>query len=237
MHGSKKECVVICNGPSVIKLSTVRNLGFDLSSKFIIAVNRWLRVFDILSLPNPNAVVVGAQSLPANSNLIGKFPTIDFYLHSERDAQIYPDFSNVKTTPKGVQQISGNNIFFDATLWWSGTFQIQLALSMGFEKIHIFGFSCTDEPDYADTFNREPIPFGGQSRIEHFFNSLVKAGLDNRLFIYEESPSWRFNSSIGHRRTSEFQLGIEKFSRATGKCIPELQNTNPNSTGESEKWG
>jgi len=63
--GKRKQCIVICNGPSIATLQKHKT-NIDFNEYDIIAVNRWNRIFNILDIRDPDYVVIGKNSMKDN---------------------------------------------------------------------------------------------------------------------------------------------------------------------------
>ena len=73
-----KKCVIVLNGPSVCNINNFLKERED-ESFDIIAVNRWVEIFNRFGLRMPNYVIVGKNSLGYNRNLIRQLTSTTFY--------------------------------------------------------------------------------------------------------------------------------------------------------------
>src|SRR3990172_12130531 len=163
-----KKCLIVLNGPSVSNINT-----FHIEEPYdIIAVNRWVEVFKRLGLRMPNYVVVGKNSLGYNRNLIRQLPATTFYGINK-----YPAAKNYRQLKFGPAMVYGKKIDMKGALWWSGLYAIQLALKLQYDEIHVFGFTCTDQPDYGDAMRREPIRQGHIVKIIEVLTELKTSGI------------------------------------------------------------
>ena len=168
-----KEVIIIGNGPSV---KNIKN--FDINNKSIIAVNRWNSIFKKFNLPDPNYVIIGANSLEYNLNNIYNKKNIKFFCcnnYLKKNNTIYSIKNNNLTLLKfGNLNVYNSNINFYDKLWWSGFYCLQLALILQYDKIHIFGMDCDNNNDYDDNYSRTNIPIASYNRIILFLNELKK---------------------------------------------------------------
>ena len=185
-----RKCLIILNGPSVINVKTF--LAEHPTENFdIIAVNRWLEIFKRLGLRSPDYVVVGKNSLSYNRPLIKQLPGTIFYGIDKYSAKNYVQLTF------GPTLIYGKRIDMKGALWWSGLYAIQLALKLQYDEIHVFGFTCTDQPDYGDLMRREPIRHGNLVKIVQFLTDLKENEITgNKLFFYENMITHPFRQLI-----------------------------------------
>ena len=174
----RKKCIIVLNGPSVDNIKTfIQN--HSLKEYDIIAVNRWVNIFRLLKLPNPNFVVVGKNSLQYNRSLIYNLRNTTFYGITGFDSK------NYRKLTFGNHTVYGETINFYGALWWSGIYAIQLALKMEYEEIQVFGFTCSNSPDYQDKAIRAPLPNSNYIKIRLFFKQLLEKGLLNKITFHE----------------------------------------------------
>jgi hypothetical protein len=186
-----KKCLVVLNGPSVESLRQLASSIICHQEQFeIIAVNRWFNIFQILQLPAPNYVIVGKNSLSYNIPFMKKYPYITFY-------GIDPcPFKNYRRLQFGRTKVYDQTIDMKGSLWWSGLYAIQLALKKEYKEIHIFGFTCTDQPDYGDRMLRAPIKNSNISKIIEFLKELKDKGLLKKIAFYEDPNTHPFRDLI-----------------------------------------
>ena len=188
VNQNNKTCIIICNGPSVSHFNQVRK-QFDLKNCDIIAVNRWANVFKQLKLDEytPSDVIVGKNSLYDNIRNITTMSDTMFhgFNNIRRDNYTKLQFGVSKCYLNCNDTIYFNMI---GSLWWSGIYAIQLALKRNYSRIHVFGFTCTNEPDAWDNMRRANIPKTNLNRIQMFFHTMKRAGLLSRITFYENSP-------------------------------------------------
>ncbi len=188
---NNKKCLVVLNGPSVESLRQLTSSIICHQEQFeIIAVNRWFNIFQILQLPAPNYVIVGKNSLSYNIPFMKKYPYTTFY-------GIDPcPFKNYRRLQFGPTKVYDQTIDMKGSLWWSGLYAIQLALKKEYKEIHIFGFTCTDHPDYGDRMLRAPIKNGNISKIIEFLKELKDKGLLKKMAFYEDPTTHPFRDLI-----------------------------------------
>ena len=181
-----KEAVIICNGPSI---SNIRKFNFD--NKDIIAVNRWAGIFRELKLPMPKYVVIGKNSLKYNIPIILKYKNIIFYGLDNNFRNInLIGLNNYKKLMFGKKHIYNCDINCIDSLWWSGFYAIQLALQKEYDKIYIFGMTCSNSTDFKDTFVRAPIPQVNINRIVFFLNEIKKIkDYKDKIYVFENEQN------------------------------------------------
>lgn len=174
----KTKCIIICNGPSI---SNIKNYNLNYEEYDIIAVNRWNNIFNKLKLPHPNIVIIGKNTLDYNKQYINtmcdtQFIGIDPYKHN-----------NYKQLQFGLKHVYNKTINFHRSLWWTGIYAIQYALQQEYDEIHVFGFTCTNQPDYKDDYNRAPLPYDKFKLITDFFKHIKQNGLSKYIKYYENN--------------------------------------------------
>jgi len=185
-----KKCLIVLNGPSLSNINTFLTEHAD-ETFDIIAVNRWVEIFNRIGLRTPNYVVVGKNSLGYNRQLIHRLHSTIFYGIDKYPARNYHQLKF------GPAIVYGKRIDMKGALWWSGLYAIQLALKMQYDEIHVFGFTCTDQPDYGDSMHREPIRSGNIEKILAFLTELKDTGLiGERLRFYENLQTHPFRHLI-----------------------------------------
>ena len=189
----KKKCLVILNGPSVVNLKNFLSKEDNILEDFdLIGVNRWVRIFDLLGLTWPKYIVVGKNSLNYNGPFIRKLPQTTFY---GIDRLKFPA-KNYRLIKTGKMTVYQKTIDMKGALWWSGFYAIQLALQKEYEEIHVFGFTCTNQPDYADTFQRAGIRPANYHKIIAFLQELNEKGLMEKIHFYENMTNHPFRHLI-----------------------------------------
>lgn len=169
----KKKCIIICNGPTVENITKTR---LNPQNYDLIAVNRWHSIFEKLSLPEPNVVIIGKNSYGDNYESIKTMNNTQF-LGTEP-----MKMKNYKQLFFGVK----NGIEYPTALWWSGIYAIQYALQQKYDEIHVFGFTCTDEKDYKDTMKRAPIPQPHFVKVVKYFQYLKNKNMLKNVYFYED---------------------------------------------------
>lgn len=188
---SKRKCIIVLNGPSVYKLKMFVSTICENTDKVdIIACNRWFNIFKILELPTPNYVVIGKNSLQYNIPFIKQLPYTTFY-----GIDPYP-MKNYRRLKFGKCKVYGKEIDMKGALWWSGLYALQLALKKEYDEIHIFGFTCTDQPDFKDRLQRAPIKHSNILKIESFLQELKDKGLMDKITFYEDKWNHIFGKLI-----------------------------------------
>ena len=190
----KKKCIIILNGPSVVNLKNfLSKEGNSLEDFDIIGVNRWVRIFDLLGLSTwPTHVVIGKNSLNYNIPLIKQLRQTNFY---GIDRLKFPT-KNYRLLKTGKMTVYGKSIDMKGALWWSGFYAIQLALQKEYDEIHVFGFTCTNQPDYSDTFQRANIRQPNFQKIITFLQELKEKGLMDKIHFYENMTHHPFRQLI-----------------------------------------
>lgn len=176
-----KKCIIICNGPSVVNIN---NYNYNFDEYDFIAVNRWNKIFKLFNLKKPKYVIVGKNSLNDNLQNILKNDDILFYGFN----------NNIRRNNYKLLKF-GNYICYDkvvnciGSLWWSGIYAIQLAIQKEYDEIHIFGFTCTNGPDFADNYKRAIIPIINIKRVFYFFNELKNKNILKHLHFHEKNKN------------------------------------------------
>ena len=184
-----KKCIIICNGPSVIRFQEFKKKNHDLNRFTIIAVNRWKPIFQRIKVRDPDYVIVGKNSFMANRHLINYLPRTQFYGIEKYQ---YPNYKLFKF---GYFNIDGKKIWMPP-LGWSGFFALQLALRQGFKEIHIFGMTCSHENDFNDKTVRNPIDTFQIEKIRLFLKNLKLEGLLDQVFFYEDAETHIYKDVI-----------------------------------------
>ena len=107
----------------------------------------------------------------------------------------YPS-KNYRRLKFGKTKVYGQEIDMKGALWWSGLYALQLALKKEYDEIHIFGFTCTDQPDYKDKMLRSPIRQGNLNNIGVFLSDLKRTGLMDKVTFYEDKENHIFGNLI-----------------------------------------
>jgi hypothetical protein len=175
-----KKCIIICNGPSV---NLIKNYNFDYSEYDIIAVNRWNNIFAKLNLPDPNIVIVGKNSLVDNMKNIYKYKKTQFYGLDKHNAK------NYYVVNFNIANCYSKNVIMLNAMWWSGIYAVQHALKNEYQEIHLFGFTCTDQNDYKDTFIRATIPYNKIQRLQKYFSYLKDMDVLKYITLYENNKN------------------------------------------------
>lgn len=185
----KKKCIVVLNGPSVTKIKDFLK-DKSMADYDMIAVNRWWNIFETLGLKVPTYTVIGKNSLRYNSQLIRRLPQTIFYGIDKFNS---PNYRLLKF---GSAQVYGKTVNMIGSLWWTGLYAIQLALKKEYDEIHVFGFTCTDMPDYADVYRRAPIKSASIYKITNFLQELKNKDLMEKITFYENPKTHIFRNLI-----------------------------------------
>lgn len=190
-----QKAIILTNGPSFYQFIEFikNNQSVDWREYCIITVNRWARIFQQYSLPLPNVVIIGKNSLPENIIFLKNSPTIQF-LGVEPKEKIR--FNNYQPLFFGKKVSYGVEVDHLPSLWWSGIYCIQWAIQREFKKIYVFGMSCNNQPDFKDNFQRAPIPKENLDRIYSYINELKKINNLNEILFFEESENHLFRHNL-----------------------------------------
>lgn len=193
-----KKCIIILNGPSVHRIRQFTPTLYNHQDKYdLIAVNRWINIYQVLGLPAPDYVVVGKNSLQYNIPLVHKLSETIFYGIDKYPAK------NYRQLKFGPTNVYGKRIDMKGALWWTGLYAIQVALKKEYEEIHVFGFTCTNQPDFADRMSRAPIKNGNLKKIVSFLTDLKVKGLMKKITFYEDHVIHPFRNLIFNNDDSD----------------------------------
>lgn len=196
------KAIILTNGPSFEKFIEFikNNQTMDWREYCVITVNRWSRIFEIYSLPLPNVVIIGKNSLPENMFFLKNTPTIQFYGVEPKEKIRFKNYEPLYFGKKVSYGVEINHL---PSLWWSGVYCIQWAVQREFKKIYVFGMTCTDQPDYKDNFVRAPIPDDNMKRIYNYMNELKKIPNLSSILFFEEADNHIFRTRLGLRKPSD----------------------------------
>ena len=195
MNSQFSKAIILTNGPSFYKFVEFikQNQSIDWREYCIITVNRWARIFQMYSLPLPNVVIIGKNSLPENIYFLKNTPTIAFYGVEPKEKIRFKNYQPLQFGKKTSYGVEINHL---PSLWWSGIYCIEWAIQQEFQKIYVFGMTCSNQPDFKDNQTRAPIPPENISRINQYIQELNKIPNLNNILFFQEEPNHIFRQKL-----------------------------------------
>ena len=208
MKSNFSKAIILTNGPSFNKFIDFikNNQNVDWREYCIITVNRWSRIFQLYSLPLPNIVIIGKNSLPENIFFLKNTPSIQFFGVEPKEKIRFKNYQQLEFGKKTNYGVEINHF---PSLWWSGIYCLQWAIQQQFDKIYVFGMTCSNQPDFKDNIMRAPIPSENMSRINQYIKELNKIPNLSNILFFEEDDNHLFRSSLSLNKPTT-DLSTEK---------------------------